>query len=413
MMATLWPNKPSPKQWEFIRAAAVPEALYGGAAGSGKSEALLMAASRYVHHPGWNALLIRRTFSDLNLPGALLDRARDYWAGKPGIRYQAQLRRFQWQNGGAITFGFCEGPNDHLRYQGSELTFIGVDEASQIRPEQIVYLNSRLRKPNSVDLPLQLRLASNPGGIASDWLRDQFVNSNAPESRLFVPARVSDNPGIDADAYRQRLELLDPVTRAQLLEGNWDVRIATGWIAIDRIAIAQQPAPPTARRVRVWDLASGGQKGNDFTAGVLLAKDQQGCYLVEDVQRGQWTPAQNEQAITRCAAFDPPDTGVYVEQEPGSSGLAYISHLARNVLPGHNLRGLPATGDKQSRAAPLSAAVSNGIMGIVKAGWNRELLDELNAFPQGVHDDQVDALAHAYNLLSQRPPKPDWDILVL
>ena len=282
-----------------------------------------------------------------------------------------------------------------------------------MRPEQMTYLASRIRKDKGVELPLQTRYASNPGGVAHDWLKQRFVQSDEPDQRLFIPAFVDDNPGLDSAAYRRQLALLDPVTRAQLEHGDWDVRIATGWIAIDRIAIAPQPAPPTARRVRVWDLASGGQKGNDFTAGVLLAKDQQGCYTVEDVRRGQWSPAENEQAIARCAAFDPPDTAVYVEQEPGSAGQAYISHLARNVLPGHNLRGLPATGDKQSRAAPLSAAVSNGIMGIVKAGWNRELLDELNAFPQGVHDDQVDALAHAYNLLSQRPPKPDWDILVL
>lgn len=407
----LWPHPPSAKQWDFLDSPA-PEILYGGAAGGGKSDAILFAASRYVIHPSWHALVIRKTFADLNLPGALLDRARSWWLGKPGVTYHAPSKRFTWDGGGSISFGYLDTAQDHQRYQGAEFTLIAYDEASQLRPEQMTYLASRIRKQKGVDLPLQLRYASNPGGIAHDFLKQRFIESDVPDERLFIPAFLDDNPGLDAEAYRKQLALLDPVTRAQLEHGNWDVQITSGWILIDRIAI-RPPAPPDARRIRVWDLASGGKRTSDYTAGVLLARDWQNQFTIEDMQRGQWLPADNERVIAHCAREDPEGTVIYIELEPGASGKANFDHYARNVLSGYHVRSLPATGDKQSRAAPLSAAVANGIIRIVKADWNRALLDELNAFPQGVHDDQVDALAHAYATLSQRPPQPNWEPFTL
>ena len=404
----IWPHAPSAKQLEFLKAPYVPEVLYGGAAGSGKSDALLMAASQHINSPHWHALLVRKTYADLALPGALMDRAIQWWANLPGVKFNRQSKRFTWPSGATITFGNMDSPGDEHRYQGAEFTYVGFDEASQLRPEAMIYLASRIRTNIGVDLPLQMRYASNPGNIAHDWLRERFVKSTNPDC-LYIPAFVSDNPGLDAEAYQKQLELLDPVRKAQLLWGDWDVAVESGWIDVRRIWQAEL-APADATRIRAWDLAAGGDVSSDYTVGVRLARDKQGRYIIEDVQRGQWTPAENEARMARAAGYDPAGTMVRVEQEPGSAGKAVISHIARNVLPGFHVQGITATGDKTDRAAPLSAAVSNDMIGIVAGAWNTELIQELNAFPMGVHDDQVDALAMAYNALSQAKRRRNWDI---
>ena len=403
----LWPHRPSPKQRQFLGAVGVREALYGGAAGGGKSDALLMAASRHVNNPGWHALLVRRTYADLALPGALMDRALSWWNGKRGVKFNRQQKRFDWQGGGSVSFGYLDRTDDHLRYQGSELTFVGIDEAGQLRPEQMIYLASRLRKPKDVDLPLQMRYASNPGGIAHDWLKERFVDAEDPDC-LFVPALVDDNPGLDAESYKRQLALLDPVTRAQLEHGDWNVAIKSGWIEVDRIREGRV-ADQKALRVRAWDLASGAEDG-DYTASVLMSRDNHvGVYVIEDIRRGRWRPHENERQMTDAAGSEPGRTITIVEREPGSAGENYISHLARNVLPGIDLRPWPPSGSKTDRAAPLAAAVANGLVELVPGPMEREFRAELAAFPFGPHDDMVDAAAMAYSLLSSmKPGRRGW-----
>jgi len=129
------PHDPTPKQAEFLALDCL-EALYGGAAGGGKTDALLMAALQHVHVPGYAALLLRRTYADLALPGAIMDRAKS-WLRPKGIHWDEKNKRFTFPSGATLTFGYLDTEQDRYRYQGAELQFIGFDELTQF-PEQLV-----------------------------------------------------------------------------------------------------------------------------------------------------------------------------------------------------------------------------------------------------------------------------------
>ena len=211
------PHFPLPKQRRFLRTKEL-EALYGGAAGGGKSDAILMAALQYVDVPGYAAIIFRRTYADLALPGAIMDRAREWLHGK--AKWREQDKTFTFPSGAKLTFGYLDHPNDKYRYQSSEFQFIGFDELTQFLESEYTYLMSRLRRKANVEIPLRMRSASNPGGRGHDWVRNRFMLN--PEGRGFVPASLEDNPKIDREGYIKSLSELDPITRAQLLDGDWD-----------------------------------------------------------------------------------------------------------------------------------------------------------------------------------------------
>lgn len=197
------------------------EALYGGAAGGGKSDALLMAALQYVDVPAYRALLVRRTYTDLALPGALMDRAH-HWLGRSGARWNAAAKQWRFPSGAILAFGYLDHSRDKYRYQSSEFQFIGFDELTQFHEEDYTYLFSRLRRTEGIRVPPRMRAASNPGGIGHDWVRRRFLIEGANANRIFLPATLADNPHLDRDEYARSLDRLDPRTRAQLLEGDWD-----------------------------------------------------------------------------------------------------------------------------------------------------------------------------------------------
>ena len=209
------PEEPSLTQKVFLRTLSL-EALFGGAAGGGKSSALLMAAMQYVDVPGYSAILFRRTYADLALPGALMDRFKSWIATQDDIHWNANQYVATFPSGARISFGYLNNTNDYLRYKGSEFQFIGMDEVTEIRENDYRYLFSRLRRPASGELskvPLRMRSASNP---APNWVRQRFIVEGPETSRIFVPSMLTDNPGIDADSYRMALQALDPIERRRL-----------------------------------------------------------------------------------------------------------------------------------------------------------------------------------------------------
>lgn len=218
-------KKPHPKQVEFLLSFE-KEALFGGAASGGKSEALLMAAAMFVDIPGYAALLIRKTFPDLNQPNALIPRSKEWWGGT-AAKWNAVDHQWTFPSGATITFGYLDHDDDLNKYQGAEFSFIGVDEATQHPENRYTYLFSRLRRPKVkgqllANVPLRMRAASNPGGKGHEWVKRRFILPG-PNKRKFIPSRVEDNPSIDEREYRANLAMLDPITRAQLEAGDWDV----------------------------------------------------------------------------------------------------------------------------------------------------------------------------------------------
>src|SRR5687767_5837691 len=198
------PHDPTERQRLFLD---LPhqEAFYGGAAGGGKSDALLMAALEHADKPGYSALILRRTFQDLSKPGALLDRSREWLQGS-GARYNDQRRQWRFPSGAVLAFGYLENDADVYQYQSAEYQFIGFDELTQFSERQYTYLLSRMRRLSNSSVPLRMRSASNPGGIGAVWVYERFIPEDwQPEDaaelrkyekggRAFVPARLEDNP---------------------------------------------------------------------------------------------------------------------------------------------------------------------------------------------------------------------------
>jgi len=233
------PHKPSLKQEQFLRLRC-REALYGGRAGCGKSDALLMAAAQGLMIPDYSAIIFRRTYRDLALPGALMDRAHKWWASS-GAHWSQDDKTWTFPTTGArIGFGYLEHDNDLARYQSAEFQFIGFDEQTQFMGPQITYMFSRLRRTLDFPerFPLRVRGATNPGGVSHEWHVNRygiapgtrFPDGAAPVrvyrddgtlARVFVPAHASDNPGLDWVDYEKSLTELDPIKVRQLRDGEW------------------------------------------------------------------------------------------------------------------------------------------------------------------------------------------------
>ena len=401
------PEEPSLTQKVFLRTYAL-EALFGGAAGGGKSSALLMSALQYVDVPGYSAILFRRTFADLSLPGALMDRFRSWSTQYDDIHWNANSYVATFPSGARISFGYLNNTNDYLRYKGSEFQFIGMDEVTEIRESDYRYLFSRLRRPASGPLsqvPLRMRAASNP---APNWVRQRFIVEGREYGRIFVPSKLTDNPGIDADSYRQALSVLDPVERRRLEEGDWwSTTLGTLFERNDFVIIDAHEVPQvtsSARAVRFWDLAAtephSGNPDPDWTVGTLMLFDQGIAYIL-DVRKIRAKGDKVEQLIAQTAMEDGHRVSIRMEQEPGSSGKALIDQYARYIVPGYDLMGIRSSGDKLTRARPFAAAVANGNVRLVRGAWLTEWLDEFSSFPEAAnHDDQVDSAVGAFTFLA-------------
>lgn len=401
------PEEPSLNQKVFLRTNSL-EALFGGAAGGGKSSALLMSALQYVDIPGYSAILFRRTFADLSLPGALMDRFKT-WAGLyDDVHWNNNSFQATFPSGARISFGYLNNVGDYLRYKGSEFQFIGMDEVTEIRESDYRYLFSRLRRPASgplSEVPLRMRAASNP---APNWVRQRFIVEGKQENRIFVPSKLQDNPGIDADSYRQALQALDPIERRRLEEGDWwsttlgTLFDRTSFVVLDSSEIPQVSS--SSRAVRFWDLAatevSYSNPNPDFTVGTLMLFDGGVAYVL-DVKKARVKGEKVEQLIAQTAYEDGHGVSIRMEQEPGSSGKALADQYARYVVPGYDFSALRATGDKVTRARPFAAACANGNVRVLRGVWLTDWFDELSSFPEACdHDDQVDSAVGAFTYLT-------------
>lgn len=401
------PEEPSINQRVFLRTNSL-EALFGGAAGGGKSSALLMAALQYVDVPGYSAILFRRTFADLSLPGALMDRFRNWVATYDEIHWNNNSFIATFPSGARITFGYLNNKGDYLRYKGSEFQFVGMDEVTEIREEDYRYLFSRLRRPAGgplSEVPLRMRAASNP---APNWVRQRFIVEGKDSGRIFVPSTLKDNPGIDADSYRQALSALDPIERRRLEEGDWWSQTLGSMFERTSIVIIDADEVPevssSMRIVRFWDLAATEPNSStpdpDWTVGTLMMFDG-GLAYVLDVKKARLKSDKVEQFIAQTAYEDGINVPIRMEQEPGSAGKALMDQYARYVLPGFDFQAIRSTGDKITRARPFAAAVANGNVRIVRNKWLTDWLDEVASFPEAcTHDDQVDSAVGAFTHLT-------------
>jgi phage terminase large subunit-like protein len=423
------------------------EALYGGAAGGGKSIAILMAASQFLHVPGYNALILRKSFGDLEKPGALLDIASQWWGPQlgNGVKFNAMKHQyvFDCPDGGksSITFGYLDNENDRFNYQGGAYHFIGFDELTQFKERDYRYLFSRMRRiidpdnPLSI-IPIRMRSTTNPGGTGHEWVYKRFIKrweewrkglARQPK-RNFHPAVLDDNPQLDKEDYMESLEELDIVTRAQLLRGDWNIRPDGRMFSRGKfVPVTREEVPDTKMRwVRFWDMAGTAPDPGmdpDFTVGMLVGKHTPtGRYYIADMRRWRKNPDGNDTGMQLTALHDTRMVLEAVEQEPGSSGKTAIFYYNRGPFKDSRLKAVPASGKSRGRtttvvsaaktppakilaAGPASSRVDAGLVYFVEDGSydTESMLSEIELFPDGEHDDVVDTFSGAVNLLDKMP----------
>lgn len=421
--------RPTPRQEEFLASSAY-EVLYGGAAGGGKSAGLLSAPLRWIGHPQFRGILFRRTFPDLER--SLIQKSREFYPLViPGCSYNEQKHIWRFPSGASIEFGHLEYEKDVAKYDGSEYCFLGFDELTHFTEKQYIRLLGRNR--SSAGLPARVRATTNPGGEGHEWVfhrwgpwldpkhpvqaqEDEilFVKKQgetvvwsrtlAPKSlaRQFIPAKLSDNPHLTENdpEYETRLEELDKVRREQLKNGDWLIKPGAGLYFKREFfpRLANRVRGPCIR-VRFWDRAA--TVDGDYTVGLLMAKLPNGKYVVEHIERFRGNSADVERRIVETAEADGKQVQVWLTIDPAQAGKFEFSTYQR-VLAGFTVRGLRETGDKITRAGPVSSRCEHGQVAIVIGEWNNEFFSELEAFPEGksrTKKDQVDALSGAYTAL--------------
>ncbi|MBR5093862.1 MAG: phage terminase large subunit [Oscillospiraceae bacterium] len=232
--------RPQPKQIAFMRRAE-DEVFYGGAAGGGKSDALVIEAARQVSIPHYKGLLIRKTYPQLS---ELIEKSfRYYTRAFPRARYNEQKHTWTFPSGAKIVFGSMQHERDRFNYQGKAFDFIGFDELTHFTRDEYIYLLSRNR-PNGPGTRVYTRSTGNPGGIGHTWVKERFVDPGPlktvweqvvvvhPDghsetrwmSRAFVPASVFDNQALlrNDEQYLARLASMPEKEKQALLYGDWD-----------------------------------------------------------------------------------------------------------------------------------------------------------------------------------------------
>jgi predicted phage terminase large subunit-like protein len=409
------------------------ELLYGGAAGGGKSDSLLIEALRYVHVPGYAAIIFRRTYTELEKAGGLIPRSHELLHGR--AHWRGDEKRWTFPSGATLEFGHLQFEDDKYNYQSSAFCYISWDELTHFTEGQYRYLFSRARTtatlPDGRPIPVRIRGATNPGGDGHEWVMDRWgawlrdppharsgdvrwyktVNDVDTEtahddpqalSRQFIAANLYDNPTLLSNdpGYVQRLESLPLLERARLLGGDWQIRPQGNVFKREWFTRIVDRAPDGLRWVRYWDLAASVKTSADFTASVAVAFGPDGTVYFRDMVRGKWE-WPDAKGIMKTTMLAEPHTQHGVEL--ALHGLAAVQEFSRDrELVNVALAGIEVDKDKLARALPLSGRAERGQVALVRGSWNMAFIDELCSFSGDgkTHDDQVDTASGGVQMLA-------------
>jgi predicted phage terminase large subunit-like protein len=425
--------------------------ILGGAAGGGKTYALLLEPIRHHDNPAFGGVIFRRTFPQIKNEGGLWDEAAELYP-LLGAKPNENELRYEFPKGATVRFAHLQHAKDRYAWKGAQVPWFGFDQLEEFEEDQFWYMLSRNRSARAGVTPY-VWATVNPvpdddpiGGwvnkLVAWWIdpetgyaipersgvlrwfvrRDEQLHwadtpaelqalfpGAQPKSLTFILAKLSDNPALErADpGYRAWLEALPLVERERLLGGNWKIKPTAGkvfnraWFATLHAAL---PADVTSW-VRYWDKA-GTQGGGKYSAGVLMGRRPNGRVIVADIVRGQWSALNREAVILQTAQADRAakrTVAIWVEQEPGSGGKESAEATVRN-LAGFVIHAERVTGDKLTRAQPLSAQAEAGNVELMAAPWTEAFLSEAQNFTgvSGVMD-QIDAASGAFNKLTGGP----------
>lgn len=443
-------------------------AIFGGAAGGGKSYGLLLEPLRYINTAGFNGVIFRRNYTQVTAPGGLWDTSMSMYSGIAGATpWKSPRRRWDFSGRATLSFDYLARDEDAYNWQGSQVCFLGFDELTHFTEFQFFYMLSRNRSVCGVKP--YVRATCNPD--ADSWVRD-FVDwwidpdtgyaiaersgvlrwffrtedtgaitwgATAEDVCGIVNARLTDEDSITpADcksatfiassvfdnkilltknpSYLASLKALSLVSKERLLRGNWKIRPAAGLYFPRTSARIVQSVPDRISAVcRAWDLAATEitpeNKNPDRTSGVLIARLRSGQYIVLDVVRRAANAASVRSIIKNTGLAD---RGLYdcnkivIPQDPGQAGKEQAASYVR-FLAGFTVKTHIVTGSKINRAEPFSAQWQQGNVLLLAGAWNDEFLLEMEGFPDALHDDTVDAAADAFTAVSA---VRDWKGLI-
>lgn len=207
------------------------EALFGGAAGPGKTDLLIMCGARYCQHEAARVLFLRTSYTDLQ---DVRDRMAVLYPPLGAI-WEAEPKRWRWPCGATLELGYGSSLAEVSRYLGRQYTAVLFDELGMVEDETVwTLLSSRVRSTDST-VPLRMRASANPGGPGHSWLKERFVlpteRGTKPfhdsritgfkGSRAYVPGTAKDNPSLPS-SYWEGLASLPPALQAALRDGDWD-----------------------------------------------------------------------------------------------------------------------------------------------------------------------------------------------
>jgi predicted phage terminase large subunit-like protein len=423
-------------------------AIYGGAAGGGKSYALLLDPLR--HHDkskDFGAVIFRKTSVQVRNEGGLWDESMKIYS-LFGARPREAMLEWRFAKGMSISFSNLEYEKDVFNYQGAQMAWIGFDELTHFSREQFFYMLSRNRSTSGVKPRIRATCNPDPDSWVRefiDWwigpdglaipersgvlrwfvrIDDNFIWADSPEeirelcgegesiqpkSVTFIPSKLQDNKILMTKdpGYLANLLAQNRVDRERLLHGNWDVR-ATAGMFFQRHWFPLVDAVPSGwtQAVRFWDRAatkpSETNPNPDWTRGLKLYKYPDGRFCVVDLKSIRDTPGQVERFIRNVASHDSNSVKIVSQQDPGSAGVLEAENFIK-MLAGYWVSIMVTSKDKATRAKPVSAQAEAGNVMVLRAGWNEEFFSELENFSDNPkdydHDDIVDVLSGAFNEL--------------
>jgi len=433
--------------------------IYGGAAGGGKSYALLMEPLRHIDIPSFGFVCFRRTMNQITNEGGLWDTSMLIYPYTGARPRKSPTLQWIYPSGAKGSFAHLQYDADVLGWQGSQITLIMFDELTHFTKSQFFYMLSRNR--STCGVKPYIRATTNPDAdswVAEfiSWWIDQNTGYPIPEragairffirindkiywadsrdelmaqfpetgpddakSVTFIPSSIFDNKELlEKDpGYLANLKSLPTVERERLLGGNWKIRPAAGLYFKRGDAVMVEELPTDiVQWVRRWDLAATAPSENnptpDWTAGMLMGKRKNGRFVIADLIHVRQNAADvramvKNTAIADKARFKRVKTVLPID--PGQAGKDQYQSYA-TMLSGFTVAGERETGDKVTRAEPFAAQWQAGNIDVLIAPWNADLFSELEGFPDLKFDDIVDAGSGAFNALqgtvaTGTPPK--------
>jgi predicted phage terminase large subunit-like protein len=423
---------------------------------------------QHIQYPTFRGMITRRTTPQLKGPGGILDNAMGLYSKvDPGVKWREKDGYFAFSSGARVYLRHYESIAASQNFQGTENSLILVDEGQQYEEEMIKYLMSRMRNPKCPKVKPRMKITCNPDynsflRLWLEWYLDpdtgiplpdrdcitrwfvvndgniQWADSREealqrygksdlpldhqrqikPLSFKFVSANVYDNPVLmkHNPEYVGWLEGLGRVEKLRLLHGSWHAKEETsGYFQRDWVEIVPIPSLYAVKRVRAWDLASSlpsdKNPNPDYTCGILMSKDRNGVYYVEDMVKGRWRPGGVLDKILETARRDGEYVTILIPQDPGQAGRAYAADVVRQIIEaGFTARIRPTNKSKVQRFAPFSALAEAGGVRVVEGSWNDEYLEELERFDgsRRVKDDAVDSTGDGFSYLASDIHLPDF-----